>query len=176
MFEQAPQPEHAHVVIPHEVGGDLERVAHLIIDAVRDALGEASLREHIPGRGDIGRDSFVPLVSHFGGHSLDADTDRTRSCRVESSRVESSRAEPGRVGHRQARQFGVACLRKIDRMVSHGPCGAGCAEPDENAFDHGMPARNEDEELELAAEVSGNGSGKSIDQQQGADHDQQDKQ
>jgi hypothetical protein len=61
-------------------------------------------------------------------------------------------------------------------MVSHGPCGAGCAEPDENAFDHGMPARNEDEELELAAEVSGNGSGKSIDQQQGADHDQQDKQ
>ena len=92
MFEQAPQPEHAHVVIPHEVGGDLERVAHLIIDAVRDALGEASLCEHIPGRGDIGRDSFVPLVSHFDGHSLDADTDRTRSCPVESSRVESSRA------------------------------------------------------------------------------------
>ena len=96
VLEQAAQAEDAHIVIPHEIGGDLEGVARLGAHAMGHACGAAPRGKELTRRSDVSRGLLMPLPAQVRGRDIDPHAHRPGARPV----------EPQRVGDREADKFG----------------------------------------------------------------------
>lgn len=87
MLEETSQPKHAHVVIPHEVDGDLEGIARPLRHAMRYLRGDTAVGKLRLGGVDIGLGFLKPLLPQLGRHRLHAHADRPRARPFQPHRV-----------------------------------------------------------------------------------------
>lgn len=114
MLEEPLQAKHTYVVIPHEVGGNLEWIAGFLIDLVCNARRQAPLRKRLLGGGDRSGGLLIPLFAKPGGGHFDAHSHWPGPRPV----------EPQRIRYGEADQFSPARRGDIHGVCRHCGCGA----------------------------------------------------